>query len=183
KLVGGVIGGSVVRGVFRVGDEIEIKPGIEIRESSGKTYYKPLQTRIASIRFGNEEFTEARPGGLAAFGTKLDPFYTKADKLVGGFVSLAGELPEPEYEFTIRYSLLERVVGVKEMLKMTPLKTRERILISIGTLTTFATINRISDEIMELTSQKPVIALKDFSVAISRQIAGRWRIAGYGKIV
>jgi translation initiation factor 2 subunit 3 len=183
KLVGGVIGGSVVRGVFRVGDEIEIKPGIEIRESSGKTYYKPLQTRIASIRFGNEEFTEARPGGLAAFGTKLDPFYTKADKLVGGFVSLAGELPEPEYELTIRYSLLERVVGVKEMLKMTPLKTRERILISIGTLTTFATINRISDEIMELTSQKPVIALKDFSVAISRQIAGRWRIAGYGKIV
>lgn len=183
RLVGGVIGGSVIRGLFRVGDEIEIKPGVEIRESSGRTYYKSLQTKIVSIRFGNEEFDEAKPGGLAAFGTKLDPFYTKADKLVGGFVSLAGELPEPQYEITVKYSLLDRVVGVRESVKITPLKTKERVLISVGTLTSFAIIDKIRDDELELLSQKPVVVLKDFSIAISRQIAGRWRIAGYGRIV
>ena len=31
-ILGGVVGGSVVQGAFRVGDQIEIKPGISVQE-------------------------------------------------------------------------------------------------------------------------------------------------------
>jgi len=183
KLVGGVIGGSVVKGIFKIGDEIEIKPGIEIKDSSGGATYKPLYTRIVSIRYGEEEFEDAVPGGLVALGTELDPFYTKSDKLVGNFVGLAGELPEPEYNISIKYTLLERIVGTKDPIKLGSLKPKERILISIGTMISYATVERIRDDILDLVLAKPTIPLKNNSVAISRQVAGRWRLAGYGRLL
>merc|ERR1712113_903153 len=37
KLKGGVAGGSILKGVLRVGDEIEIRPGIVSKDSSGNT--------------------------------------------------------------------------------------------------------------------------------------------------
>ena len=43
---GGVIGGSLTQGTFKVGDEIEIKPGI-VNEK--KKLYEPLLTEIVSL--------------------------------------------------------------------------------------------------------------------------------------
>jgi Translation initiation factor 2, gamma subunit (eIF-2gamma; GTPase) len=123
------------------------------------------------------------PGGLVALGTELDPFYTKSDKLVGNFVGLAGELPEPEYNISIKYTLLERIVGTKDPIKLGSLKPKERILISIGTMISYATVERIRDDILDLVLAKPTIPLKNNSVAISRQVAGRWRLAGYGRLL
>ncbi|MGC9009164.1 MAG: translation initiation factor IF-2 subunit gamma [Sulfolobales archaeon] len=182
KLVGGVIGGSVIKGVFKIGDEIEIKPGVEVK-SGDKTIYKPLYTKIVSIKYGNEDFEEASPGGLVALGTGLDPYITKADKLVGNVVGLAGELPEPVNQITIKYSLLDRIVGTKEMIKLGSLKPKERILVSIGTMTVFAIVEKIRDDELDLLLLKPVVPIKEAGVAISRQVAGRWRLAGFGKLI
>jgi len=182
KLVGGVIGGSVIKGVFKIGDEIEIKPGIEMRVGD-KVVYKPLYTKIVSIKYGNEEFDEASPGGLVALGTSLDPYITKADKLVGSVVGLEGYLPDPVNQITIKYSLLDRIVGTKEMIKLGPLKIKERLLISIGTSTAYAIVEKIRGDELELTLLKPIIPIKDSGVAISRQVAGRWRLAGFGKLI
>jgi len=72
ELRGGVVGGSIVQGVFKVGQEIKILPGMRVEEK-GKVSYQPLYTRISSLRFGQTEFNEAKPGGLVAMGTYLDP--------------------------------------------------------------------------------------------------------------
>ncbi|MEM3209242.1 MAG: translation initiation factor IF-2 subunit gamma, partial [Saccharolobus sp.] len=72
SLKGGVIGGSIVQGVFKIDQEIKILPGIRT-EKQGKVSYQPIFTKISSIRFGDEEFSEAKPGGLVAIGTYLDP--------------------------------------------------------------------------------------------------------------
>ncbi len=82
KLVGGVLGGTVVKGSAKVGgDEIEIRPGLKLGNK-----YEPIITKIVSIAIGNEYIEEARPGGLVGIGTELDPALTKADSLVGSVV-------------------------------------------------------------------------------------------------
>ncbi|MEM2756198.1 MAG: translation initiation factor IF-2 subunit gamma, partial [Candidatus Bathyarchaeia archaeon] len=60
ELSGGVIGGTIVQGVLRVGDEIEIRPGIVSTDSSGRSIAQPLMTRIVSLRHGGLNVKEAR---------------------------------------------------------------------------------------------------------------------------
>jgi translation initiation factor 2 subunit 3 len=180
-LLGGIIGGSLIQGVIRVGDEIEIKPGMRVERSDGKVEYVPLTTRVVSIRFGNTEFDEARPGGLVALRTELDPFITKADKLVGNIVSRAGRAPDPVSTLELEYMLLERVVGAKEMINVEPIKQRENMMLTIGTNTTMGIVTRISRDRMEITLTRPAVVIKGIGIAISRQIRGRWRLVGYAK--
>ncbi len=180
-LVGGIVGGSLIQGVIRVGDEIEIKPGARIERADGKAEYVPLVTRVTSIRFGATEFSEAGPGGLVALRTDLDPFLTKADKLVGNVVGKAGRVPDPLTSIEIDYVLLERVVGAKEMIGVDPIRARESIMLTIGTNTTMAIVNRVSRDRLEVTLTKPSLVIKNMGIAISRQIKGRWRLVGYGK--
>ncbi|MEM0065600.1 MAG: translation initiation factor IF-2 subunit gamma [Sulfolobales archaeon] len=180
KLVGGVIGGSVVKGVFRVGDEIEISPGVKVVEG-GKTVYKKLYTKIESIRFGERFYEKAGPGGLVAMGTALDPSLTKADKLVGSVVGLADQLPQPRTHFSADYSLFERVVGTKELQKVPPLRTGERIIVTAGTAIAMAVIKRLSSDWFEVELvDKPVIVWKGMKIAISRNVMNRWRLVGWG---
>jgi len=182
KLVGGVVGGSLLKGVLRVGDEIEIKPGIRVIENK-REVYKPLMSEVVSIRFGNREFKEAKPGGLVAIGTKLDPALTKADRLVGNVLGKAGTLPDPVSELTIEYKLMERVIGTKELLKVRPLMRGERIMITAGSAITLGIVSNLRKDIMEVKLRRPVVVWKGMRVAISRQVLGRWRLVGWGKVV
>lgn len=182
KLVGGVVGGSVVKGVFRVGDEIEISPGIKVVEG-GRTVHKKLYTRIESIRFGERSYEEAKPGGLVAIGTALDPSLTKADKLVGSVVGLADQLPQPRTHFSADYSLFERVVGTRELQRVPPLRVGERLIVTAGTAIAMATIKRLSSDWFEVEFvDKPVVVWKDMKIAISRNIMNRWRLVGWGVV-
>ena len=56
SLVGGVLGGSLVRGELSVGEEIEISPGLP--DERGK--YAPLITKIASLGYGRRHDREGR---------------------------------------------------------------------------------------------------------------------------
>src|SRR3989344_5143998 len=77
-LKGGVLGGSVISGVLKVGDEVEILPGA-LRTKKGKEYYQPLKTKITALFAEKEKLSEASPGGLVAVGTLLDPSLTRSD--------------------------------------------------------------------------------------------------------
>ncbi|MCX8208943.1 MAG: translation initiation factor IF-2 subunit gamma [Sulfolobales archaeon] len=182
RLVGGVVGGSVIKGVFKIGDEIEISPGVRVVEN-GKAVYRKLYTRVESIRFGDKTYREAMPGGLVAVGTQLDPSLTKADKLVGSVVGLAGYLPQPRTHFTADYKLFERVVGTKELQKVPPMRVGERIIITAGTAIAMAVVRRLSSDWFELELvDKPVIVWKGMKIAISRNVMNRWRLVGWGVV-
>merc|ERR1711865_126356 len=49
NLKGGVAGGSILKGVLRVGEEIEIRPGIVSKDSAGRPICKPIRSRIMSL--------------------------------------------------------------------------------------------------------------------------------------
>ncbi len=182
ELKGGVIGGSIIKGVFREEQEIKILPGIRV-EKGGKAYYEPLYTKISSIRFGDISVKEAKPGGLVAIGTYLDPSITKADSLIGNVVvSVNKDLPVLD-NIRLHYSLLERVVGSKELTKVDPIRPREKLMINVGSATTLGEVTSAKKDEIEIKLIRPVVVWENgIKAVISRQVAGRWRLVGWGEI-
>ena len=181
NLQGGVIGGTIIQGKFKVGDEIEIRPGIRAKKN-GKEKYEPLFTKIVSLKSGEVSLKEAYPGGLIGVGTLLDPSLTKGDSLRGEVVGKPGTLPLTRYNLNLEAHLLKRVVGTKQLLKMEPIKLHEKLAINVGTATTLGSVTHLKHEFMEISLKIPVCAEDNSRVAISRQIMGRWRLIGYGII-
>src|SRR5580692_3802416 len=89
-LRGAVLGGSLIQGHLKLGDEIEIRPG-GAGLPEGRT--ESLRTTITSLVSGGASLTELNPGGLAAIGTSLDPALAKSDGLTGRLVGTPGTLP------------------------------------------------------------------------------------------
>ena len=181
-LLGGVIGGSLLQGKLSVDDEIEISPGIQVTRG-GKTFWQPLTSKIVGLHAGGESIDEAIPGGLIGVGTKLDPSLTKADRLIGSVAGARGTLPGVLEALELEIHLLERVVGTAEGLEVKPLVTGEPLMISVGTATTVGTITSASATKASVMLKLPVCTERGARVAISRRIAGRWRLIGYGIIL
>lgn len=83
ELKGGVAGGTLIRGVLRVGEEVEIRPGNVQRINDEITKVTPLFTKICSLKADDNHLIYAVPGGLIGVGTMIDPFLTKKNNLVG----------------------------------------------------------------------------------------------------
>jgi translation initiation factor 2 gamma subunit (eIF-2gamma) len=63
-LCGGVAGGIVVQGVVRVGDQLDIVPGLVIRREDQRLVHRTLSTTVLSIFSDQTELDHALPGGL-----------------------------------------------------------------------------------------------------------------------
>ncbi len=181
KLQGGVLGGSIIQGVLRVGDELEIRPGIRV-EKGGRVSFEPLYTTIVSLKSGGIPLKEAHPGGLIGVGTYLDPALAKADNLVGNVAGKPGTLPPVRSELHIDVHLLEYVVGMRELKKVEHIKPRENLMLVVGSAVTVGAVTAAYKDEAHIVLRRPVCAEDEARVAISRLIAGRWRLIGYGVI-
>jgi translation initiation factor 2 subunit 3 len=178
-LKGGVIGGSLTQGKLKVGDEIEIMPGRRV-EVGAKVTWEPIRTKVRSLFAGGLQLETAGPGGLIAIGTGLDPTFTKSDSLVGRIAGVPGTLPPVVNELTMKTELMKRVVGVTSELAVDSLKTNEPLMLSVGTATTVGVITSGRSDSADVSLKIPVCIEKDQRIAISRRIAGKWRLIGYG---
>lgn len=177
NIVGGVIGGSLMQGVLKVGDEIEILPGIKKGDS-----WEPIKTRVESLIAGGKKVKEVHPGGLIGFGTLLDPSITKSDGLSGRTLSKPGTLPPPVDRMTLKVHLMQRIVGTKEELEVEDIKMNEPLMLNILTSTTVGIVTSARNGEVEVRLKLPVVAQKGSRIAISRRIGTRWRLIGYGKV-
>lgn len=175
NMVGGVLGGAIVQGKVKLGDEIEIRPGVKIKEK-----YKPLITKVVGLQKAKFDLEEAGPGGLLGMLTELDPFLTRADALVGNVVGHVGELPDVVNKLEIEVNLLERVVGTEDLKKIPPIKVNEVLMINVGTARSIGIVNEIKKDRIKVELKIPVCVEENDKVVISRQIEGRWRLVGYG---
>ncbi len=176
-LAGGVLGGSLTRGVLRVGDEVELKPGM-VDERSGK--FVPIVTKVAALQTGAGSAEKVGAGGLVAVGTHLDPTYTKGDQMVGSVIGKPGTLPETLEHVTLDVSLLETAVGAAELVKVDKVKLGETVRLNLGTASTLAVSTSVRGDVVELDLKKPVAIETGMRAAISRRIAERWRLIGSG---
>ncbi|MFX1395892.1 MAG: translation initiation factor IF-2 subunit gamma [Promethearchaeota archaeon] len=174
-LNGGVVGGSVLKGKVKIGDRIEIKPGLHINDK-----YIPIKSTVVSISQGKNQFAVAKPGGLIGLGTLLDPALTKGDALIGQLVGKENTLPDIVSEIELKINLLDRVLGSEKQIKIHELKHNEKLLLVVGTEKTAGTISKILKNTYILTLSPPICPAENFIFAISRIINRRYRLIGYG---
>ena len=182
KLAGGVLGGAIKQGILKVGDKIEIKPGLR-EEKHGSITYKPLVTEIVEIHTGNIAIEKATAGGTVAIQTKLDPSFVKADNLAGNLVSHVGKLPELLNEIELEVHLLERVVGTKSRKPVEPIQKNEPLMLNVNSAVTLGIVTQISGNKVKMVLKRPICATKQDRFAISRRVEARWHLIGYGILV
>ncbi len=178
-LKGGVLGGALKEGKLKVGDEVEIKPGYSVEEKNQKVW-KPIKTKITNIITGGKQVKEVGPGGSIGMETLLDPSVVKSDQLVGDIVGLPGKMPPVLGSAKLEVHLLKRVVGSKQELDVEPLKPNEQLMININSAATVGIITKVSKNEIEVKLIIPVCAEKGSRATISRRIANRFRLIGYG---
>jgi len=181
KIVGGVLGGALARGELKVGEEIEIRPGKKV-EKEGKITWKPLFTKILSIKTGGESVDAVVPGGSIALMTELDPSIVKSDQLVGAVVGRKSQLPQLWEGLTLETHLLERVVGTKEDVVVEPIKMGEPLMLNVNSGATVGIVNSLSKNRFHCNLKVPVCAEEGSRVTISRRVGTRFRLIGYGII-
>lgn len=181
EILGGVIGGSIVQGMFRVGDQIEIKPGIPVQEG-GKTKYEKLITTIRSLSVSKGQVQEVSSGGLVGIGTDLDPSLTKSDGLVGSVAGKTDTLPPTLEKVTLDVKLFEKVVGTELAVPVDKIRSNEALVLNVGTTVTSGIVTSARENLADVALKKPVCAEPESKIAISRRIADSWRLIGFGSL-
>lgn len=170
KLRGGVLGGALIQGELKVGDEIEIRPGIRTKDN-----WNPIKTKVSGLQKAGKDLERADAGGLLGVLTELDPFLSKADSLTG---SLAGnELPPVLDKISFKPSLFDKIIE-----KIEPLRMEEQLMVNVGTARTLGIVKNLKDGVCDLELRLPVCAGKGDRIVLSRRIAERWRLIGWGLI-
>ena len=181
-LHGAVLGGTLKEGTLKVGDEIEIKPGIMVKVAN-QIHYRPLKTKISSLYKGTYKTKEITPGGSVSIETELDMSMGKTDTLSGCVVSKVNKLPNITFNLKMNYKLFNEILGVQQKTSVEPLKTNETLMLSINTAVTVGVVKSIRKNEAELNLKIPIVPFKHENIAIARNVNNHWRLIGFGEII
>lgn len=187
ELQGGVVGGSLLQGVLRVGEKVEIRPGMRGKnKTTGKQQSTSIMSRIVSLMAEKNDLLYAVPGGLIAVGLKVDPSLTRDDHLSGHFLGHPGQLPDVLEEVVIKFYLLRRLLGVKSdsnrREKVSSLKKDETLLINISANSVGGKVIEKKKSMAKIAFLKPACASVGDKITLSRKIDKNWRLIGWGEI-
>ncbi|MFH1246823.1 MAG: translation initiation factor IF-2 subunit gamma [Candidatus Micrarchaeota archaeon] len=178
KINGAVFGGAIVRGSFKVGDEIEILPG-SIRTKKDKDVIVPLKSKIVAIHAGKENLASATSGGLVGLSTQLDPSLSRADALVGCLVGKPGTLPAVASELNLEIKPLSRQL---EKFPDTFMPS-EPLVLGAGTATTVGFVQSAKKNKVMLKLKKAICIDPATKIAVMRRSKNRWHLYATAALV
>jgi len=168
KLKGGVIGGALIQGELKLEDEIEIKPGVKIKDE-----WIPLKTKVIGLQKAGKNLETARAGGLLGVMTELDNVLTKADSLTG---SAGGrDLPPVLSNLKLKVNIFKFPEEKIDLLRL-----GEQLMTSVGTARTLGVVKTLKKDMCELELKLPVCADKGDRVVLARRIMEKWKLIGWG---
>jgi translation initiation factor 2 subunit 3 len=186
ELQGGVIGGSIVKGTLRVGDNITLLPGILYKNhdeiSLKKWQYRPITSVVQSINSEKTSLTYAVSGGLIGVQLLLDPSLTAQDHLIGSIVVK---------DYTVNHKVYERIKVLIKLVdnKVVVINVHDVLFINhnavnINAIVNKITINKKGHKVYELELEKPIcVELKEV-ITISKNLGSdSFEIVGLGKIM
>jgi translation initiation factor 2 subunit 3 len=176
EVQGGIMGGSLITGKLKVGDEIEIRPGQWVKNKSGGFTVNPIRTIIKSIQTDKLSLTDICPGGLVAIGTDVDPFYCKDDKLSGSIIGLVGKLPNVYSSITMNINLTSEFDG-----EWIPIKNN-KVYLQIGNVNTEATLKEIKSSDYTFELSKPSCINDKALILVCCNLSEILKIVAYGNL-
>eukprot|EP01087_Luapelamoeba_hula_P018829 TRINITY_DN612_c0_g1_i1.p1 TRINITY_DN612_c0_g1~~TRINITY_DN612_c0_g1_i1.p1 ORF type:complete len:479 (+),score=69.89 TRINITY_DN612_c0_g1_i1:171-1607(+) len=187
-LKGGVAGGSIIQGILKLGDEIEVRPGIVAKDADGNVKCVPIFSRIVSLFAERNDLQFAVPGGLIGVGTKIDPTLCRGDRLVGQVLGEVGKLPDIFTELEINFFLLRRLLGVKadgdqKQIRVPKLTKGETLMVNIGSTSTGGRVIAVRKDLAKIGLISPVCTMEGEKIALSRRVDKHWRLIGWGQIL
>lgn len=198
KLRGGVLGGSILRGVLQLGEKVEIRPGVVTVKPGGGFLCKPIVSTVTSLRAEENSLEYAVPGGLIGVGTTVDPAFCRGNRLVGQVLGRRAAMPDVFQELEVQYKKLGRVLGAVPALgeegekvsaraaAVGKLGKGEPLMVTIGTTSCKATViersKREGVKLVRLRLAAPVCTVVGEKVALSRSIENHWRLIGCGEL-
>jgi len=187
-LKGGVAGGSIIQGILKIGDEIEVRPGIVAKDADGNVKCVPIFSKIISLFAERNDLQYAVPGGLIGVGTKIDPTLCRGDRLVGQVLGEVGKLPDIFTELEINFFLLRRLLGVKaegdaKQTRVTKLAKGETLMVNIGSTSTGGRVIAVRKDLAKIVLISPVCTMEGEKIALSRRVEKHWRLIGWGQIL
>lgn len=169
---GGVIGGTVINGLFKIGDNILINPGILKGDE-----YKPVEAKILSLEFSPDVPTDsALKGGLVGIGTNLDPSLTKSNRMVGQIVFLERDKNDDYKLFkkiSFNYKLYDDDNNKEDF------KKDEEIIIHLGSNNVYASIKSYNENSIKVYLKRPIFASNDDIISVSKKIDNGWKMYAY----
>ena len=187
-----IISGILLKGLLKVGDLVEIKPGISIKTANNEIKIAPLLTRITSINSEKNNLIYAIPGGLITIGLKIDPNLCKGNALVGKTMGLRSKMQDIFKKISVKCYLIRHMISVnkKEFFKhveyVTDIKKNEVLLLNIGFCAVGGVVCKIegnnNDEVT-FSIRNPICCEISQKIGISRKIGQFWRIIGWGEIL
>ena len=188
----GMLYGLILRGIIKLGEYIEIRPGICIRVSNKEIKINPIPAKIVSLQAEKNNLIYAIPGGMINIGVKIDPLLCRGNKLEGNIVGNIGKTLEIFIKIAVKCHLLRRLITVKkkEFGKhaeyITEIKKGEALLLNISFVSVGGVVSKIegnnNDEII-FVLKKPVCTEISEKITISRKIGHSWRIIGWGEVI
>lgn len=189
-LKGGVAGGTIIQGVIRVNEDLEVRPGQTRHRNTvdGRVgmSYLPYRTRAVSLKAEMNQLQYAVSGGLIAVGTTLDPSLARQDKLMGQLIGNKDGLPAVYVEIEVEYYLFAEMVGTKgesrSARRVAKLTRQDLLQINVGTFTCTTIVLDFSPTRVQLQLTEPGCANIGDHVAISRKLDNHFRLIGWGVV-
>ena len=142
NIKGGVVGGSLIKGVLKIGDEVEIKPGYYTKHGD-QIICHVITAKIVSLKAEKNDLLFAIPGGLIGVGLDIDPSLSKSDHLVGCVLGKKGKLPNVYNIIQVKYYLLNKILGLKKTKpygKVRSIGLDETLLLNVGSISTAGSV-------------------------------------------
>ncbi|UYV67334.1 eif2s3 [Cordylochernes scorpioides] len=160
-------------GVLRMGQEVELRPGIVAKDEAGKLTCRPIFSQIISLYAEQNDLQYAVPGGLI-----------EQTGWWGQVLGAVGTLPDIYVEIEISYFLLRRLLGVKtegdkKGAKVQKLTKNEVLMVNIGTLSTGGRVIAVKADLAKLCLTNPVCTQIGEKIALSRRVEKHWRLIGW----
>ncbi len=181
-MLGGVVGGTVMKGILKVGDQIEILPGL-VKKSQGATnwQYFPIRSKVMSIKTGKTDLEYAIPGGLVGIQLTVDPGLTIKDGIIGNIARVLNENREPEnYKIYERIRILFEIIRDSSQFKI---NKNEILEINHNATNVRCKVTRKKGSRIELQLEKPICSKIGEHIAISRRSGRILILLGRGEIV
>lgn len=178
KIIGGIIGTSVQKGVLNVGEYIQISPGI-VTKKGDKVICTPIITKVISICSEQNKLDRALPGGLIGIGTTMDSYLCGSNRLVGQLVGKVNSMPEIYKIIELDIKLLKRAD-----LEKTKYKEGEVIKLCIhGYNNNGIIIEKLSKKRFKVKLDIPISCNLGEDIAIMKKIDDRFILYSMGKII